>query len=115
MSYCCIIILVELILTMILTYFFTPCCVSYLFNLSSDLVVDATRKGNHARFSNHSNTPNIEPRMSHVNGGMRIGFFAKHDIGAQSEVSTAIIIHWVITCLVLLLHGISHFPFLYIL
>ena len=49
--------------------------------------MDATRKGNHARFCNHSNTPNIEPRMSHVNGGMRIGFFAKHDIVAQSEVS----------------------------
>ena len=49
--------------------------------------MDATRKGNHARFCNHSNTPNIEPRMSHVNGGMRIGFFAKHDIDAQSEVS----------------------------
>lgn len=35
-----------------------------------------------------SSTPNIEPRMINVNGGMRIGFFAKHDIDAQSEVST---------------------------
>lgn len=59
---------------------------SYLFNLSSDLVVDATRKGNKARYANHSSTPNIEPKMIHVNGDMRIGFFAKHDIDAQSEV-----------------------------
>lgn len=59
---------------------------SYLFNLSSDLVIDATRKGNHSRYANHSNTPNMEPRMIHVNGGMRIGFFAKCDVDAQSEL-----------------------------
>jgi hypothetical protein len=34
-----------------------------------------------------SSTPNMEPRMIFVNGDMRIGFFAKHDIDAQSEVS----------------------------
>jgi SET domain-containing protein len=34
-----------------------------------------------------SSTPNVEPRMIFVNGDMRIGFFAKHDIDAQSEVS----------------------------
>mmetsp|Transcript_27443 Transcript_27443/g.43347 ORF Transcript_27443/g.43347 Transcript_27443/m.43347 type:complete len:157 (-) Transcript_27443:60-530(-) len=59
---------------------------SYLFNLSSDLVVDSTRKGNKARYANHSSTPNIEPKTIHVNGDMRIGFYAKHDIDAQSEL-----------------------------
>lgn len=49
-------------------------------------MVDATRKGNKARYVNHSSNPNIEPKMVHVNGDMRIGFFAKHDIDAQSEV-----------------------------
>jgi len=59
---------------------------SYLFNLSSDLVVDATRKGNKARYANHSSTPNIEPKMITVNGDIKIGFYAKHDIDAQSEL-----------------------------
>jgi len=59
---------------------------SYLFNLTSDLSVDSTRKGNKSRYANHSSTPNIEPKMVHVNGDMRIGFYALHDIDAQSEL-----------------------------
>lgn len=59
---------------------------SYLFNLSSDLVIDATRKGNKSRYMNHSSEPNMEPKMIFVNGDMRIGFFAKTDIDAQSEL-----------------------------
>ena len=60
---------------------------SYLFNLSSDLVVDASRKGNKTRYANHSSKPNCEPKMLRVNGDIRIGLFAKEDIDAQSEVS----------------------------
>ena len=37
-----------------------------------------------------SSNPNIEPKMIHVNGDMRIGFFAKHDIDAQSEVRSSL-------------------------
>ena len=59
---------------------------SYLFNLSSDQVIDAGRKGNKARYANHSDKPNIEIKMLRVNGDMRIGLFAKHDIDAQSEL-----------------------------
>lgn len=60
---------------------------SYLFNLSSDLVVDASRKGNKMRFVNHSDKPNCEIKMTWVNGDIRIGLFASCDIDAQTEVS----------------------------
>jgi hypothetical protein len=59
---------------------------SYLFNLCSDFSVDATVKGNKTRFANHSDDPNIEPRLIRVNGDARIGFFAVKDIGAQEEL-----------------------------
>ena len=59
---------------------------TYLFDLSSDYAVDALRKGNKTRFINHSRTPNIAPRILSVNGDFRIGFFAKMNIPAQSEV-----------------------------
>lgn len=59
---------------------------SYLFNLSTDCVVDAARKGNKARYINHSSKPNCCPRLVVVNGFMRIGIFAIEDIEAQSEL-----------------------------
>lgn len=59
---------------------------SYLFNLSSDLVVDASRKGNKTRFANHSDKPNCEIKMTWVNGDIHIGLFACCDIEPQTEV-----------------------------
>lgn len=59
---------------------------SYLFNLSSDHVLDAYRQGSKARFMNHSETPNCASRTLFVNGDQRIGFFACEDIKAESEL-----------------------------
>lgn len=59
---------------------------TYLFNLCSDFAIDASRRGNKARFINHSDTPNCETKMLFVNGEQRIGFFAKEHIEAQSEL-----------------------------
>lgn len=55
----------------------------YLFGLSNELVIDATKKGNHARFINHSCSPNC---ISKVTLDLRIGIHAKQAITAGTEL-----------------------------
>lgn len=59
---------------------------SYLFQIASDLVIDSKYKGNKTRFINHSDTPNVQPKILFVKGEQRAGFFALEDIPEQTEL-----------------------------
>lgn len=54
--------------------------VYYFLTLTKDLIIDAERKGNMARFMNHSCDPNCESQKWTVNGNTRVGIFAREDV-----------------------------------
>lgn len=56
----------------------------YFIWIDKSLVIDATFRGNNARFINHSCEPNCTPQKWLVNGETRIGFFASKEISAVS-------------------------------
>ncbi|XP_020583786.1 histone-lysine N-methyltransferase ASHH1 [Phalaenopsis equestris] len=60
---------------------------AYIISLNGHETIDATRKGNLARFINHSCGPNCETRKWNVLGEIRVGIFAKQDISTGTELS----------------------------
>lgn len=59
----------------------------YCLRLNSNLVIDAQRKGNIARFANHSCSPNAEMHKWSVQGYPRMILSAKRNILADEEIT----------------------------
>lgn len=59
----------------------------YMLTLDAGLVIDAGRKSNHARFINHSCSPNCETQKWRARGEPRIGIFARENIRAGTELT----------------------------
>lgn len=59
----------------------------YFMTLQSDQILDATRKGNLARFMNHSCSPNCATQKWIVNGQVHIGLFAVKPIPTGTELT----------------------------
>jgi histone-lysine N-methyltransferase SETD1 len=60
---------------------------SYLFRLDGIMVIDATYKGNLARFINHSCDPNCVAKTIILNGSKRIVMYAKKSIRSGEEIT----------------------------
>ncbi|KAJ2765597.1 histone methyltransferase set1, partial [Coemansia nantahalensis] len=60
---------------------------SYLFRIDDEIVIDATKRGNVARFINHCCEPNCTARPILVSGTKRIVIYASHDIQVGEEVT----------------------------
>ncbi|ONM21454.1 Histone-lysine N-methyltransferase ASHH3 [Zea mays] len=59
----------------------------YLCEVSSNMVIDATNKGNRSRFINHSCEPNTAMQKWTVDGETRVGIFALRDIKIGEELT----------------------------
>ena len=60
---------------------------SYFKELRAGVYIDPTKKGNDARYMNHSDTPNCRGEKWDVDGEECIGIFAKADIKAGEELT----------------------------
>jgi SET domain-containing protein len=58
-----------------------------MLTLNSNECVDASRKGNLARFINHSCNPNAVTQKWSVQGELRVGIFAARDISNGEEIT----------------------------
>ncbi|KAF6266782.1 hypothetical protein COO60DRAFT_1265640 [Scenedesmus sp. NREL 46B-D3] len=59
----------------------------YFMNIGNGEVIDACRKGNHARFINHSCEPNCETQKWMVRGELAIGLYTLRRIKAGEELT----------------------------
>jgi len=59
----------------------------YLFRISGDLIIDATMKGNKARFLNHSCHPNCRAKIVNVGKTQAISFYAIRNIKPHDEIT----------------------------
>lgn len=60
---------------------------SYMFRLSGDQVIDATRRGGIARFINHSCEPNVIAKIISVGSQDKIVFYSKRAIKVDEELT----------------------------
>ena len=59
----------------------------YMFRVDDNLIIDATKKGNLARFINHSCDPNCYTRIINVNNTLRVVIYSKMQIKAGEELT----------------------------
>ena len=62
--------------------------------LNADEIVDASRKGNVARFINHSCSPNLQVEKWYVQRVPRLGLFARMEIAEGEELSYNYSVKW---------------------
>ncbi|WMV36799.1 hypothetical protein MTR67_030184 [Solanum verrucosum] len=67
---------------------------TYMISLDTNYVIDSTRKGNFARFLNHSCRPNCETRKWTVLGETRLGIFAMKDVSVGMELTINYYFEW---------------------
>jgi hypothetical protein len=60
---------------------------SYLFRLNEELIIDATKKGNLARFINHSCSPNCWAKIINANDQKKVVIYALNRIEVGEEVT----------------------------
>eukprot|EP00727_Mastigamoeba_balamuthi_P014129 m51a1_g9339 putative mixed-lineage leukemia (1107) ;mRNA; f:57651-62669 len=63
------------------------CGSSYLFRVDNDWIVDATMRGNLARFMNHSCDPNCTAKIISADGKSKIAIYSKRTILAGEEIT----------------------------
>ncbi|KAI8062760.1 SET domain-containing protein [Gilbertella persicaria] len=59
----------------------------YLFRVDEDTMLDATHKGNMARFINHCCTPNCSVKIMMVHQQKKVMIYANRDIEAGEEIT----------------------------